>query len=38
MNKICRGCGALFQSNNPELEGFIKEENKEKSTLKDVLK
>lgn len=33
MNKICRGCGALFQSNNPELEGFIKEENKEKSTL-----
>ena len=33
MNKICRGCGALFQSNIPELEGFIKEENKEKSTL-----
>lgn len=33
MNKMCRGCGALFQSNNPELEGFIKEENKEKSTL-----
>ena len=33
MNKICRGCGALFQSNNPELEGFIKEENNEKSTL-----
>ena len=33
MNKYCRGCGALFQSNNPELEGFIKEENKEKSTL-----
>lgn len=33
MNKICRGCGATFQSENPELEGFIKEENKEKSTL-----
>lgn len=33
MNKNCRGCGALFQSTNPELEGFIKEENKEKSTL-----
>lgn len=36
MNKICRGCGALFQSNNPELEGFIKEENKEKSTLCEI--
>lgn len=33
MNKKCRGCGALFQSENPELEGFIKEENREKSTL-----
>lgn len=33
MNKKCRGCGAKFQTQNPEKEGFIKEENLDKSTL-----
>ena len=32
MNK-CRGCGAIFQTDNPLEEGFIKKENLEKSTL-----
>ena len=33
MNKKCRGCGASFQTIDPLKEGFIKEENIEKSTL-----
>lgn len=33
MNKKCRGCGASFQTDNSNLEGFIKKENLEKSTL-----
>ena len=33
MNKKCRGCGASFQIDNPSKEGFIKEENLQKSTL-----
>ncbi len=33
MNKKCRGCGASFQTIDPLKEGFIKEENLEKSTL-----
>ena len=33
MNNKCRGCGAIFQTVDPEKEGFIKEENVPVSTL-----
>ena len=33
MNNSCRGCGAKFQTFDPNSEGYIKVENREKSTL-----
>ena len=33
MMKKCKGCGAIFQSENSSLEGFIKEENYLKSEI-----
>lgn len=33
MSKKCTGCGALFQSSNIDLEGYIAEENYEKSSI-----
>lgn len=33
MNNSCRGCGAKFQTFDPNSEGYIKPENREKSTL-----
>lgn len=33
MTKKCLGCGAVFQSGNPLSEGFIEEENYEKSII-----
>lgn len=32
-NSCCRGCGAKFQTFDPNSEGYIKAENREKSTL-----
>jgi len=32
MNK-CSGCGAVFQTENPEIEGYIRKENVEKSKI-----
>ena len=33
MTKKCLGCGAVFQTKNPKSEGFIEEENYEKSVI-----
>ena len=33
MMKKCKGCGAILQSENSSLEGFIKEENYLKSEI-----
>lgn len=33
MSKKCIGCGALFQTSNPNSEGYVKEENIDKSII-----